>query len=198
MYVGLARRAHRMLEVGFNAGHSATLALIANPTLEYHALDLCQHNYTRRCFQLLMFRFPGRVSLTCGDSTVRLRELELERWVPPRWRSGGGGTFGGARGGRSTKAAAAGSGKANGRRAASGYEARGYDLLHIDGGHAGKGARSRRLHVGRVRRSKSQMSHNHPRPDGSIRPHPTDVPSSADSRPAQRAPPCEGRQCRAL
>ena len=86
MYVGLARRAHRMLEVVFNAGHSATLALIANPTLEYHALDLCQHNYTRRCFQLLMFRFPGRVSMTCGDSTVRLRELELERWVPPRWR----------------------------------------------------------------------------------------------------------------
>ena len=29
MYVGLARRSSRMLEIGFNAGHSATLALIA-------------------------------------------------------------------------------------------------------------------------------------------------------------------------
>ena len=145
LYVGLARRAHRMLEVGFNAGHSATMALIANPALEYHALDLCQHNYTRRCFQLLTFRFPGRVSLTCGDSTVRLRELELERWVTPRWRPVGGGAR--AFGRSADTAAAAGSGKANGRRAVNGYDARGYDLLHIDGGHVGKGVHSGPLHT---------------------------------------------------
>jgi|UniRef100_A0A7S3BNT3 hypothetical protein len=81
LFVGLARVGTRMLEVGFNAGHSAALALTANPTLEYEGFDLCAHNYTARCYDLLAHRFPGRVSLTCGDSVVRLRRQEFRLWM---------------------------------------------------------------------------------------------------------------------
>eukprot|EP00966_Prymnesium_polylepis_P302415 6986830-Prymnesium_polylepis.1 len=122
-----------MLEIGFNGGHSATLALIANPKLDYHAIDLCEHNYTRRCFQLLRFRFPGRVTLTCGDSTVSLRELEFERWAP-RWRHSVGQRVSGT---TLRIATGARGGKAHGRGTDS-FDDRGYDFLHVDGGHAGK------------------------------------------------------------
>ena len=35
-----------LLEIGVNAGHSALLALSANPSLAYHGVDLDGHGYT--------------------------------------------------------------------------------------------------------------------------------------------------------
>jgi hypothetical protein len=58
----------RMLEVGVNAGHSALLALSANPELEYYGVDILAHRYTVDCVDYLKGEFPGRVHLFPGDS----------------------------------------------------------------------------------------------------------------------------------
>ena len=63
-----SRFKRRMLEVGVNAGHSALLALSANPRLEYYGVDILVHRYTVDCVDFLTGEFPGRVHLYPGDS----------------------------------------------------------------------------------------------------------------------------------
>lgn len=49
----------RMLEIGFNAGHSAFMWQTLGTTLEYfHAVDICQHQYTKPCSQIMQTVFP--------------------------------------------------------------------------------------------------------------------------------------------
>lgn len=64
----LGRIARTVLEIGFNAGHSTLLFLLANPASSVVCFDLCEHKYTRPCFEFLASRFPGRVELYAGDS----------------------------------------------------------------------------------------------------------------------------------
>ena len=59
-----------ILEIGFNAGHSALLYLVSNPYSKIHFFDLGEHAYSRGCFEYLSSQFPGRMSVTWGDSTV--------------------------------------------------------------------------------------------------------------------------------
>jgi hypothetical protein len=61
-----------ILEIGFNAGHSALLYLISNPYSKIHFFDLGEHAYSRGCFEYLSQQFPGRMSVTWGDSTVTI------------------------------------------------------------------------------------------------------------------------------
>jgi hypothetical protein len=61
------------LEVGFNAGHSAAIALSENPDLELTVVDIAEHGYTRECAQVLANAFPGRVKCRWGDSRSLLR-----------------------------------------------------------------------------------------------------------------------------
>jgi mannosyltransferase OCH1-like enzyme len=61
-----------ILEVGFNAGHSALLYLISNPYSKIHFFDLGEHQYSRLCFEYLNTQFPGRLSVTWGDSTLTI------------------------------------------------------------------------------------------------------------------------------
>jgi hypothetical protein len=58
-----------VLEIGFNAGHSAALMLAANPSLTYKGIDICEHGYSKPCFEVLARHFPGRVAFYPGDST---------------------------------------------------------------------------------------------------------------------------------
>eukprot|EP00439_Symbiodinium_sp_Y106_P077882 s410_g16.t1 len=51
------------VEIGFNAGHSALLMLTAHPKLQLIAFDLCEHAYTKPCFDILAAAFPGRLRL---------------------------------------------------------------------------------------------------------------------------------------
>jgi len=51
----------KMLEVGVNGGHSAYVALTANPVLEFHGVDICEHAYVRPAVAQLQNEFPGRV-----------------------------------------------------------------------------------------------------------------------------------------
>jgi hypothetical protein len=68
-----------MLEVGVNAGHSALLALSANPRLAYTGVDIGVHQYTERCIEYLSAEFPGRVRYLQGDSRDVLSELAANR-----------------------------------------------------------------------------------------------------------------------
>jgi len=51
----------RLLEIGVNGGHSAYLALTANPDLEFHGVDICEHAYVWPAVKWLENEFPGRV-----------------------------------------------------------------------------------------------------------------------------------------
>ena len=65
----------RMLEVGVNGGHSAYVALTANPHLAFHGVDVCEHAYVRPAIELLKEGFPGRVFFSEGNSLAVLRDL---------------------------------------------------------------------------------------------------------------------------
>jgi mannosyltransferase OCH1-like enzyme len=65
-----------ILEVGFNAGHSALLYLLANPYSHIHFFDLGEHRYSRACFDFLNSQFPGRLSVVWGDSTVTIPQFQ--------------------------------------------------------------------------------------------------------------------------
>lgn len=64
----------RMLEIGFNAGHSSLLFLIANSgATELTLFDLGSHAYVRPCIEYIRKQFPS-VNMTYieGDSTRTL------------------------------------------------------------------------------------------------------------------------------
>lgn len=63
-----AKVATQILEIGFNAGHSTLIYLIANPTSKIYLFDLGVHKYTRECFNYLDSVFPNRLSIIYGDS----------------------------------------------------------------------------------------------------------------------------------
>lgn len=71
----LARRCQRVLEVGFNAGHSALLFLLADPRVDVVAVDCCTHKYTVACVDYLNSHFHNRVRLVAGNSLVVLPRL---------------------------------------------------------------------------------------------------------------------------
>lgn len=49
----------RMLEIGFNAGHSAFMWQTLSTTLKnFHSLDICHHRHTQPCATILKFLFP--------------------------------------------------------------------------------------------------------------------------------------------
>jgi predicted O-methyltransferase YrrM len=76
-YVFYALQGRRILEVGFNAGHSALLGLISNPSLRYTAVDLGQHAYTKPCFDYLKSIFGDRIDLILGNSLEVLPKLPV-------------------------------------------------------------------------------------------------------------------------
>lgn len=62
----------RILEIGFNAGHSALLFLLGNPNATLTCFDLGQHAYSRPCAQYLQDLFPERLTVIWGDSRKTL------------------------------------------------------------------------------------------------------------------------------
>jgi hypothetical protein len=65
----------RMLEIGVNGGHSAYVALTANPDLEFHGIDICEHVYVQSAVDHLANQFPDRVHFyrgSCLDLMPRL------------------------------------------------------------------------------------------------------------------------------
>lgn len=73
-----ATEAQEILEIGFNAGHSAALMLLANPDSKLLAFDICEHRYTEGCFAVLADRFANRIDLIPGDSNTTVPLFRLE------------------------------------------------------------------------------------------------------------------------
>lgn len=65
----------KMLEIGFNAGHSALTFLFLNPYGVYTGVDIFQRQYTYEAFNYLSNKFPYRVNLHKGDSLTVVPEL---------------------------------------------------------------------------------------------------------------------------
>lgn len=74
----LAKKHNRILEIGFNAGHSSLLMLLANPKCSIVAFDLGEHPYTKHCFKYLSDTFgSNRINIIYGDSTQTVLEYAL-------------------------------------------------------------------------------------------------------------------------
>lgn len=57
-----------IVEVGFNAGHSALLILSSNNEVMYRGIDINCHTYTLPCFKHLKNYFHDRIDLFLGNS----------------------------------------------------------------------------------------------------------------------------------
>jgi predicted O-methyltransferase YrrM len=68
-----------IMEIGFNAGHSLLLFLLNAPTATYTVFDICEHKYTRPCFEYLRTAFPdAKLTLIAGDSTITVPNYSKE------------------------------------------------------------------------------------------------------------------------
>ena len=65
-----------VLEVGFNAGHSAAIMLLENPEVRITAVDIGSHAYSRPCADVLAREFGGRLRFLWGDSRTVLEASE--------------------------------------------------------------------------------------------------------------------------
>lgn len=58
-----------LLEIGFNAGHSCLVMLLANPESIIYAFDICEHSYVKPCLEYLHSNFgKHRIILHEGNS----------------------------------------------------------------------------------------------------------------------------------
>lgn len=69
----------RVMEIGFNAGHSANNFLENNPSLSLVSFDLGYHSYVAVGKEYIDCKFPGRHELILGDSTVSVPEFINQR-----------------------------------------------------------------------------------------------------------------------
>ena len=57
-----------ILEIGFNAGFSTIIMLLANPAVHVTAIDICEHSYVKWCVNVVQELFPNRITFIEGDS----------------------------------------------------------------------------------------------------------------------------------
>ena len=62
-------------ETGFNAGHSTFAWLESNTKTHVYSFDLGIHDYARPMADYLRTRYPGRLNVTWGDSTLTLPDF---------------------------------------------------------------------------------------------------------------------------
>lgn len=61
-----------VMQIGFNAGHSAEIMLENNSSLKLTSFDLGSHSYVIPANDYISKRYPGRHELILGDSTITL------------------------------------------------------------------------------------------------------------------------------
>jgi predicted O-methyltransferase YrrM len=76
---GAVKGKRNVLEVGFNAGHSALLILSSNPQAKYLGVDIGEHSYTAPAATVLKHFFGVRFELVIADSRTFLNELVFEK-----------------------------------------------------------------------------------------------------------------------
>lgn len=72
----LAKGASRILEIGFNTGHSCALMLLANPNSKALLFDIKEHAYVQPCLDFLksVFGADRFIDFVEGDSRINLAE----------------------------------------------------------------------------------------------------------------------------
>jgi len=78
----LASESTNMLEIGFNAGHSCLVALLANPHLKITAVDIGKHKYVQPCYAVLQRHFGEMIHLITGSSESVLPALQKQEPAP--------------------------------------------------------------------------------------------------------------------
>lgn len=68
------------MEIGFNAGHSCLLMLLANKESKITIFDICMHEYTIPCYEFLNKIFPGRLELIKGDSLQTVPQYNIKKF----------------------------------------------------------------------------------------------------------------------
>ena len=58
----------RVMEIGFNGGHSAELFLSSNPNVELVSFDIGHHDYLKHGKEFIDKKFPNRHTLIIGNS----------------------------------------------------------------------------------------------------------------------------------
>lgn len=71
-------RVTKILEVGFNAGHSSYLFLSARPDVTVASFDLGAHDYVARAKAFIDAKFPGRHMLVLGNSLHTLAKYRAD------------------------------------------------------------------------------------------------------------------------
>ena len=61
-----------VMEIGFNAGHSAEVFLKNNPQLTLTSFDLGYHKYVTPAKEYIDLMYPNRHTLILGDSTITI------------------------------------------------------------------------------------------------------------------------------
>ena len=74
--VQAALNSEHLLEIGFNAGHSAALVLLSNPEIKVTSVDIAKHGYVDECVRILKERFGERFTFIRGDSKIVLPKLK--------------------------------------------------------------------------------------------------------------------------
>ena len=70
------RRIKNILEIGFNAGHSAEVILSANKEAHVTSFDLGAHSYAYVGKAYIDKKFPGRHTIIYGDSKITVPKQE--------------------------------------------------------------------------------------------------------------------------
>ncbi len=65
-----------MMEIGFNAGHSAEIFLKNNPTCTLTSFDLGMHPYVSCAKEYIDTTYPNRHTLILGDSRITVPEYQ--------------------------------------------------------------------------------------------------------------------------
>jgi len=71
----LNRHINHVMEIGFDAGFSAVLMLLTNPTIKLTCIDIGEHPYTLPCYEKIKETFGDRITLLIGDSNIVLPQL---------------------------------------------------------------------------------------------------------------------------
>ncbi|ELT90606.1 hypothetical protein CAPTEDRAFT_191993 [Capitella teleta] len=77
VYVKLAQLSfvQTICETGFNAGHSTLIWLASKNSTKVFSFDLGNHEYAKKMAEHLQSKYPGRLTVTWGDSTKTLPEF---------------------------------------------------------------------------------------------------------------------------
>lgn len=67
----LSKISKNILEIGFNAGHSALLYFYSNPNIKLLSFDICSHIYTQKCVNYINEIYD--IEFVKGDSTKTLQ-----------------------------------------------------------------------------------------------------------------------------